>query len=423
MPQLNCTCGAALNYPTTQAGKKICCPRCQAIVETPAAALPTSEKIMTAEALPAAPNGPQAIQAGQPGRATPPRSYDSDRDRDWPGRLEPTRASGKAIWSLILSFPTLFFSILTAIPSIVFGILAIRDCNRNPRLGGSGLAVAGMVISGTLIFVNLAVVGFLMPVQSKIRASAARMHELNNIKQLNLALHGYGDAFKRMPDAYSNRGRQVADQKEHSMFVQLLPFVAEQPLFQQPNLFPRNDNERGTALVPTYLSPHDETKNSNGRTNYAGNIRVFSDKGASAQMTVAVPLDSKMETQMALHRIQDGASNTACFATRFGDCGNPSIATLFDGIRPNAPGSPFFGAGTHSVAADDAAATDRTFQLVPNGANCQPNASIYGHAFTRQGLAVGLCDGTVRVISPNILPRTFQAFLCPNDGNVIDLGN
>ncbi|MBX9679606.1 MAG: DUF1559 domain-containing protein [Gemmataceae bacterium] len=423
MPQLNCTCGTALNYPATQAGKKIRCLRCQAIVETPTAALPASEKIMVAEALPTASTGPQAIQAGQPGRATPPRPYDSDRDRDLPDLIEPTRHSAKAIWSLILSFPTLFFSIVTAIPSIILGILAIRDCNRNPRLGGSGLAVAGMVISGMLTALNGFVLLMLVPAVSNVRASAARMQELNNIKQMSLAVHGYNDVYKKMPDAYSNRGRQIADQQEHCLFVQLLPYMEQQPLFQQPHLLPRGQNERGAATVPMYLSPHEAAKDTNGRINFAGNIRVFSDKGAMAQVGAADPLEAKMENQLALHRIQDGTSNTACFATRFGECGHPSIATLFDGMRPNTPGSPFFGAGTHSVAADDAAAADRTFQLLPITANCQPNASIYGHAFTRQGLAVGLCDGSTRVISPSISPLNFQRFLCPSDGNAVDLGN
>ncbi|MFO0865552.1 MAG: hypothetical protein U0744_13030 [Gemmataceae bacterium] len=175
--------------------------------------------------------------------------------------------------------------------------------------------------------------------------------------------------------------------------------------------------------IATLLSPFEEKVNTTGRTNYAGNIRVFSTAGERAQVGMAAPLEGKMENQLALQRIMDGTSNTAMFATRFGECGSPAVPTLFDGIRPNEPGSPFFGAGTHSISADNVAAADRTFQLMPTVATCQPNASIYGHAFIRQGLAVAVCDGSVRMITPNVTPLNYQRFLCPSDGFPVDLGD
>jgi hypothetical protein len=417
MPQTTCTCGAKLEYGDAHAGKKIRCPRCQAIVEAPRPE-PASEGILTAELIPSGPAERQAFQAGKPGRSVP--AFPGD-DRGYPQPMQPTQASGKAIWSLILSFPTLFFSLITAIPSIVLGILAIRDCNRNPRLGGSGLAIAGIVLSGVLTLLNGFILLLLVPSVSNVRASAARMQEMNNLKQLGLAVHSYNDVFQKMPAAYAVRN--PIDQQEHSMFFHLLPFIEQQGVFQQPGLVPKNANDRGSVVIPTFLSPHEEKTNPTGRVNFAGNLRVFSNVGATTMLGQPVPLAATMDNQLSVQRIQDGSSNTAMFATRFGECGNPLVSTLFDGIRPNAAGSPFFGAGVHNIAADDVAAADRTFQLMPTAANCQPNASVYGHAFVRQGLAVAICDGSVRSISPTITPQNFQAFLCPSDGLIVDLGN
>ena len=60
-----------------------------------------------------------------------------------------TRTSGLAVASLvlgILSFPLYFVGVILGVLAIIFGALAIGKTNREPNLGGKGMAVAGLVL-------------------------------------------------------------------------------------------------------------------------------------------------------------------------------------------------------------------------------------------------------------------------------------
>jgi hypothetical protein len=421
MLQTSCTCGAELQYPEAHAGKKLRCPRCQAIVETPAPApaAPPVEQIMTAELLPSGPANAEAFQAG--GSSTlPGRPALNDRG-PW-DRPVPTQTSGKAVWSLILGIGTFCLSFFTAIPSIILGILAIKDTNRNPRLGGSGMAVAGIVISCVMLIVNFVSLALVVPAVQKVREAAARAQDQNNIKQIILGMHGAHDTYKKLPPAYGPLGNGPPA-GNHSAFVHLLPFVEQGALHRMPNMFPQGPFQPGNTVIPVYLSPTDpsiqEMKNAGGRMSYAGNIRVFSKDAASAGLGKPVPLADVMPGGLRLFEITDGTSNTLMIGGRFSLCGAPAIPTLFDSLPPTASGSPFLGAGTHAILADDGPALDRTFQVAPTQANCRPDASVYGHTSFRTGMSVGLCDGSVRFISNTIQPNMFQAFICPNDGQAV----
>lgn len=421
MLQTKCTCGAELQYPEEHAGKKLRCPRCQAIVETPAAApaAPPVEQIITAELLPTGPANAEAIQAGQAPTAQGRPAYD---DRGPWDRPQPTQTSGKAVWSLIFGIATFCLSFFTAIPGIILGILAIKDTNRDPRLGGSGMAVAGIVISCVMLLVNFFAVALLLPAIQKVREAAARTQDSNNLKQLALAMHGVHDVHKRFPPAYGPLG-VGQPQGNHSTFIHLLPFIEQMALHQQPNLFPKNQNEPGNITIKVYLSPMDpnvgEKNGGPGRVSYAGNIRILSRDGSRTQPGKAVPLKDVMGDALRFADITDGTSNTLMFGNRYSFCGAQPVATLFDGIGPATPGSPLLGAGVHNVMSDDTPSLDRTFQLAPTLGNCRPEGSVYGHSFFRTGMNIALCDGSVRFISNGIDPNTYQALIGPMDGQVI----
>ncbi|MFO0865553.1 MAG: DUF1559 domain-containing protein [Gemmataceae bacterium] len=408
MLQTICTCGANLEYPEAHAGKQIRCPRCQAVVTTPAAAPPV-EQIMTAELLP---TGPARPEGGPPSYA----------DRNPWDRPQPTQTSGKAVWSLILGIMAVIASFFTGIPSIILGMLAIKDTNRDPRLGGSGMAVAGIVASIVAMLVNLALIALLIPAVQKVREAAARTQDSNNLKQLALAMHNVHDVHRRFPPAYGPLG-VGQPQGDHSTFIHLLPFLEQMALHQQPNLFPKNQNQPGNITIKVYLSPMDpnvdEKKGGPGRVSYAGNIRILSREGSRSQPGKVVPLKDVMGDALRLTEITDGSSNTLMFGGRYSFCGAQPVATLFDGIGPATPGSPLLGAGIHSVIADDTPELSRTFQLAPPLANCRPEGSIYGHAFFRTGMNIALCDGSVRFISNATDPTTYQFLICPNEGGVI----
>jgi len=73
------------------------------------------------------------------------------------GMVAPPETSGKAIVSLILGILPL--SILSSIPAVVFGHIALSEIkNSGGRLGGKGLAIAGLVLG----YLGLAFVPFML---------------------------------------------------------------------------------------------------------------------------------------------------------------------------------------------------------------------------------------------------------------------
>ena len=56
------------------------------------------------------------------------------------------QTSGMAIASLVLSLLTVIIGPFGCIPGIICGHVARRQCHRDPRLGGQGLALAGLIL-------------------------------------------------------------------------------------------------------------------------------------------------------------------------------------------------------------------------------------------------------------------------------------
>jgi hypothetical protein len=58
-----------------------------------------------------------------------------------------TRTSGRAIASLVLGIVSLFlFGVIAGVLAIVFGVQARKETQRDPTVGGRGLATAGMIL-------------------------------------------------------------------------------------------------------------------------------------------------------------------------------------------------------------------------------------------------------------------------------------
>jgi len=115
----------------------------------------------------------------------------------------PASASGKrkglAISSLTLGIPSLFLcSILTGIPAVICGHLALGRTKRSPsQYGGAGMAIAGLVmgyLSIVLLLVSVPLV--LLPILAQLKERQCRSN-LNVIATAfqNYALDNSGDPF------------------------------------------------------------------------------------------------------------------------------------------------------------------------------------------------------------------------------------
>lgn len=96
-------------------------------------------------------------------------------------------------------------------------------------------------------------VGLLLPAVQAAREAARRMQCMNNLKQIGLAVHNYSDIHNRFPPGGPGTGiHPNSDGYRVSAWVRILPFLEQQPLYDQLNL-------TGPArIVPDALLPDGE---------------------------------------------------------------------------------------------------------------------------------------------------------------------
>jgi len=110
--------------------------------------------------------------------------------------LPPTPAeaktSGLAIASLVLGVLGLMSCGLTALVGLILGICGLVSINNSKgRLMGSGLAVAGIVISAFMVLILPIMVGMLLPALARARSEARRVRCTSNLRQLGTAMNMY----------------------------------------------------------------------------------------------------------------------------------------------------------------------------------------------------------------------------------------
>jgi prepilin-type processing-associated H-X9-DG protein len=114
-------------------------------------------------------------------------------------------------------------------------------------------------------------IALLLPAVQAAREAARRAQCTNNIKQLTLALHNYHDVYKTFPSGYRGTvgGWDARVLMAHSWMQAILPFIEEQPLYDQIDFaLPLGSGNPGDAtyntntavsrtVVDTFLCPSD----------------------------------------------------------------------------------------------------------------------------------------------------------------------
>lgn len=257
------------------------------------------------------------------------------------------------------------------------------------------------------LLIVIAIIGILiallLPAIQKIRDSANRVQSLNQIRQIILSVHQFGNAKEqRWPSAET----QIAQKRdEGSVFIEILPYL-EQGIFNNFVLL-----NQPTPVVKFYISPSDPTAfasfKSNYRiTSYAANYQVF--KGDPRPGST----------------ISDGLSQTIAFAEHYGyDCQggiflyasqngttNARRATFADDccdIRPVTTGNPPITTST---------VPGYTFQVAPPIDECVPSIA---QGSSSGGMLIGLCDGSARSINSSIASSTYWAAVTPAGGETL----
>lgn len=268
------------------------------------------------------------------------------------------------------------------------------------------VVVVGVI--GTLLSLLLVAV-------MRAREAAAIAQSKNNVRQIILGVHHYAAGHQdRLPplgfgDTRLINGTYYPGLEAPPLFVQLLPYVECAA-----------GNQRAAGRRPTFrpvqlfLSPADPTARGGvskreANSSYAANAQVFRPHNARVAATFA-----------------DGVSNTIAFAEHYAsDCNGysfpywengdfiphrPSFADVID-VVPVVQGNPPVTAPSRRPTSPVA-----TFQVAPRPSECARGVAQTPHP---SGMIVGIADGGVRQLAPDISIATYWGAVTPRSGDLL----
>ena len=152
------------------------------------------------------------------------------------------KTSGKAIASLVLGLLSLVGACLTGIPGLILGILGLNEINRSGgRVGGKGIAIFGIVLSGLgILWTVMLLIGLMLPGVIAVRGAARRTTSMNNMKQQTLGMLNYESSYMKFPPR---------DENGLSWRVHILPFIGRADLYQRFNLDEPWDSVHNLTLL------------------------------------------------------------------------------------------------------------------------------------------------------------------------------
>jgi prepilin-type N-terminal cleavage/methylation domain-containing protein len=251
------------------------------------------------------------------------------------------------------------------------------------------------------------ILGLFLIAISRVREANARAQSMNNLKQITLALHHFGDknngrlpSVGEVPAEQPGRFVFVIDRPKRSLFVRLLPYI-DQPEKKQKS------RPTDFALVSLYISPADPTA-----AELTAKGKAVISYGCNGQAFLNEP---RIPTSFA-----DGMSNTIAFGEHYAKCGfvffhywehnranrRPSFADTID-LGPINSEIQNNGEPQYPRA---------SFQVSPSQLMCNPYLAQTPHS---SGMLTAMMDGSVRTIAPNISPTTFWAAVTPSAGDIL----
>jgi len=109
------------------------------------------------------------------------------------------KTSGLAIAALVLGILSPFTCLVTAIPAIIFGIVALVKIGKgHGQLKGNGLAIAGICVPAVALPVIVLLMGIMMPALARTRVKALRMACAVNLSGLGKAMLIYANDYNDM---------------------------------------------------------------------------------------------------------------------------------------------------------------------------------------------------------------------------------
>jgi prepilin-type N-terminal cleavage/methylation domain-containing protein len=278
-----------------------------------------------------------------------------------------------------------------------------------------------------VIAIIAVLIGLLLPAVQKVREAAARMKCSAQLKQLNLAVHGYASANgDKLPPAQQN----LPGASQYCVILgTLLPHLEQEALFKcgaNPNAAnpgfwdmpvpigagPPGTNPVRVQPIKVYQCPSDPTITGGWSavqvggwmgSSYAGNWTLFGGNSTSAW--------GGTSPTCTLANIPDGSSNTIAFVEKASACYGPSGNWGNLWSYPDASNwGPFYGFayGNYQLPPQ--------IQPLPWNGNCDASRSSTFHSSAAQ---TAMMDGSVRGVTAAVSPTTWWIAVRPDDGLVL----
>lgn len=265
-----------------------------------------------------------------------------------------------------------------------------------------------------VIAIIAVLIGLLLPAVQKVREAAARMSSMNNLKQIDLAMHQY---------AASRQDRLPYLEPTHPKDKSIrMPFVVILPYLEQDHVLRLQGND--VPLVKVFISPADPSLHLRQLqiiTSYSANYQVFRNQ-------------LKLGTDF-----WDGTFTTILFAERYAVClGKPPPrmsglgwhgswlnqnlavppivrrATFAD--EGYAPWGEVLPVTTGPPARTVGSRTGVTFQTAPRMEDCDARMPQTPHP---GGMLAAMADGSVRIFHRSVSPEVFWGMVTPKGGEII----
>ena len=169
-------------------------------------------------------------------------------------------------------------------------------------------------------------IGLLLPAVQKVREAASRSQSQNNLKQMILALHNFGDVNQtQFPPAYGtfpigSGGWGQAGSAEGTLFYHMLPYLEQQNMYNlgqtswSGKLSMQLEWANLPRVVKTYMPPADPSIPGGANTDYisyqANAMALAQPNGGTFWGNARMPAT-----------FQDGTSNTILFAEAYAQTG------------------------------------------------------------------------------------------------------
>lgn len=291
----------------------------------------------------------------------------------------PGTSSGKATTSLVLGILSFCLSIITGLPAIIVGAMALGDIKKSHgAVGGKGAAITGIILGvvGTLgsIPAICIMTALLLPAVQAAREAASGVAAQNDLKVIGLALHDYHDTHKRMPVGGDLAADLSAEPKGQGLSwrVHILPYVGEIALFEQFDLSEPWDGPTNRPLLDRmpdiFASPR------SGGSNKTSYVALRPGPGCPPNMRTLIMPDSGT----TFGQVNDGLANT--------------------------------------VMVIDAGPSNAVEWTKPDDFEVNWNSPKSGLDFGPLGLSVVLGDGSVFQLSPTMSDEDVKAAFFANDG-------